>query len=347
MYSLLSQCSAPTNTIDIIGSSKQALSSSSTLLLSSSASQSRSSLEQSSSRGATAKVIINSQVTLQKSQNLQLNDCKPTTSGKQSTSPAVNSTYTIKNNNIDRKEESKFGPIISTIYKECEAKNSNILQKKLLDLDVGSSEKSCHKTAVATTVASSGDGQKISKDPAPNRPILQHHTLLAKNMSESFMNYATSLNSVSSTSPSSLSANSSFTTQPQLQYPQTSPAIVAASAASPASMAAAMFYQQQQAAVAAAGFDAAAAAAAAVAGNPSGHHQGPLAAAAATAALSNSVDTPRYPWMSITGMLQFFHNYVAYHFVKNDVRELLFWEAGGKTFIFLMHSCCDLRSTEH
>ena len=61
-----------------------------------------------------------------------------------------------------------------------------------------------------------------------------------------------------------------------------------------ASMAAAMFYQQQQAAAAAAGFDAAAAAAAAVAGgsaNPvAGHHQ-PL----------SSGDTPRYPWMSITG----------------------------------------------
>jgi hypothetical protein len=48
MYSLVSQTSAPTNTIDIIGSSKQALSSSSTLLLSSLASQSRSSLEKSS-----------------------------------------------------------------------------------------------------------------------------------------------------------------------------------------------------------------------------------------------------------------------------------------------------------
>ena len=76
-----------------------------------------------------------------------------------------------------------------------------------------------------------------------------------------------------------------------------SPSAVAAgspaSAATSNSMAAAAaFYQQQAAASAAlASLDTAA-----------GHHHHPLASAAAasTAALA-SVDTPRYPWMSITG----------------------------------------------
>lgn len=75
----------------------------------------------------------------------------------------------------------------------------------------------------------------------------------------------------------------------------------AASCNSAASMAAAAaaahFYQQQQQLHAAA-----AAAAAMDHGNASAHHQ-PLAAAAAVAAAAvGSVDSPRYPWMSITGM---------------------------------------------
>ena len=116
------------------------------------------------------------------------------------------------------------------------------------------------------------------------------------------MNYANSLNSVSSTPASSTSASSSYASHSSLQHHTQSLSPTVPSPNSTASMAAAMFYQQQQAAVAAAGFDAAAAAAAAVASNPSGHHQGPLAAAAATAALSNNMESPRYPWMSITGM---------------------------------------------
>ena len=65
------------------------------------------------------------------------------------------------------------------------------------------------------------------------------------------------------------------------------------SAATMAAAAAAHFYQQQQHLHAVA---------AAMDHNPSGHHHQPLAAAAAVAAAAvGSVDTPRYPWMSITG----------------------------------------------
>ena len=72
-------------------------------------------------------------------------------------------------------------------------------------------------------------------------------------------------------------------------------------AATMAAAAAAHFYQQQQQ------LHAAAAAAAAMDHNPTGHHHQPLAAAAAVAAAAvGSVDTPRYPWMSITGESFFF-----------------------------------------
>jgi len=64
-----------------------------------------------------------------------------------------------------------------------------------------------------------------------------------------------------------------------------------------AAAAAAHFYQQQHQLHAAA-----AAAAAMDHGTASAHHQ-PLAAAAAVAAAAvGSVDSPRYPWMSITGI---------------------------------------------
>ena len=143
------------------------------------------------------------------------------------------------------------------------------------------------------------------------------------------MNYATSLNSVSSASASSItSANSSYVNPHTSLQNHTPPntSLTEPSPTSPASMAAAMFYQQQQAAVAAAGFDAAAAAAAAVAGNPSGHHQGPLASAAAIGALANNTESPRYPWMSITGMshhslffLDFYSSMsIAYNFIKRQ-----------------------------
>ena len=75
-----------------------------------------------------------------------------------------------------------------------------------------------------------------------------------------------------------------------------SPTTSCNSAATMAAAAAAHFYQQQQ------HLHAAAAAAAAMDHNPTGHHHQPLAAAAAVAAAAvGSVDTPRYPWMSITG----------------------------------------------
>ena len=60
--------------------------------------------------------------------------------------------------------------------------------------------------------------------------------------------------------------------------------------------AAAAFYQQQ----------AAASAALASLDPTSSHHHQPLATAAAASALAN-VDTPRYPWMSITGKRGSFH----------------------------------------
>ena len=60
--------------------------------------------------------------------------------------------------------------------------------------------------------------------------------------------------------------------------------------------AAAAFYQQQ----------AAASAALASLDPTSSHHHQPLATAAAASALAN-VDTPRYPWMSITGKRSSFH----------------------------------------
>ena len=60
--------------------------------------------------------------------------------------------------------------------------------------------------------------------------------------------------------------------------------------------AAAAFYQQQ----------AAASAALASLDPTSSHHHQPLATAAAASALAN-VDTPRYPWMSITGKSSSFH----------------------------------------
>ena len=59
--------------------------------------------------------------------------------------------------------------------------------------------------------------------------------------------------------------------------------------------AAAAFYQQQ----------AAASAALATLDPSSQHHQQPLASVAASAAALANVDTPRYPWMSITGKCSF------------------------------------------
>ena len=70
-------------------------------------------------------------------------------------------------------------------------------------------------------------------------------------MSEAFMNYATSLNSVSSASASSItSANSSYVNPHTSLQNHTPPntSLTEPSPTSPASMAAAMFYQQQQAA---------------------------------------------------------------------------------------------------
>jgi hypothetical protein len=75
-----------------------------------------------------------------------------------------------------------------------------------------------------------------------------------------------------------------------------SPSAACNPAATMAAAAAAHFYQQQQQ------LHAAAAAAAVMDHNPAGHHHQPLAAAAAVAAAAvGSVDSPRYPWMSITG----------------------------------------------
>ena len=294
MYSLVSQASAPTNTIDIIGSSKQALSSSSTLLLSSSASQSRSSLEQSSSSRATARTIIKSSL-LYEPQNHKFNGTTFNALNKRSPSPP-NHSYIVRNNNIDDKKSS----LVRTIVKQSEDKGCTRVEKISKDREI---EKSCHDTVLAATVASRGDGQNISSDTVRKRALHQPLSPFPKTMSDSFINYATSLNSVSSSSPSCTSVNSSLVGQTNLANHLPNSTLTAASSTSTASMAAAMFYQQQQAAgLAAAGFDAAAVAAANLAGNPSGHHQGPLASAAATAALANSVGSePRYPWMSITG----------------------------------------------
>ena len=93
-------------------------------------------------------------------------------------------------------------------------------------------------------------------------------------------------------------------------------------AATMAAAAAAHFYQQQQQ------LHAAAAAAAAMDHNPGGHHHPPLAAAAAVAAAAvGSVDTPRYPWMSITGERSFFSS-------RDDVR----WCQLHLLSCFLFHS---------
>ena len=88
-------------------------------------------------------------------------------------------------------------------------------------------------------------------------------------MTDSVMNYASSLNPASGPSVSTSSTTSSMA-------------------------AAAAFYQQQ-----------AAASAALATLDPTQHHQQPLASVAASAAALANVDTPRYPWMSITGKCSF------------------------------------------
>ena len=88
-------------------------------------------------------------------------------------------------------------------------------------------------------------------------------------MTDSVMNYASSLTPASGPSVSTSTTSS-----------------MAAAAA---------FYQQQ----------AAASAALATLDPSSQHHQQPLASVAASAAALANVDTPRYPWMSITGKCSF------------------------------------------
>ena len=88
-------------------------------------------------------------------------------------------------------------------------------------------------------------------------------------MTDSVMNYASSLTPASGPSVSTSSTTSSMA-------------------------AAAAFYQQQ-----------AAASAALATLDPTQHHQQPLASVAASAAALANVDTPRYPWMSITGKCSF------------------------------------------
>ena len=81
--------------------------------------------------------------------------------------------------------------------------------------------------------------------------------------------------------------------------------------------AAAAFYQQQ----------AAASAALASLDPTSSHHHQPLATAAAASALAN-VDTPRYPWMSITGKRGSFHT------LESNLLRLLPFEL---SFLYSLH----------
>ena len=97
-----------------------------------------------------------------------------------------------------------------------------------------------------------------------------------------------------------------------------SPTTSCNSAATMAAAAAAHFYQQQQ------HLHAAAAAAAAMDHNPTGHHHQPLAAAAAVAAAAvGSVDTPRYPWMSITGESLLFLGLPPRHLIRDSTFPLI------------------------
>ena len=83
--------------------------------------------------------------------------------------------------------------------------------------------------------------------------------------------------------------------------------------------AAAAFYQQQ----------AAASAALASLDPTSSHHHQPLATAAAASALAN-VDTPRYPWMSITGKRGSFHTLST---LRESLKRLLL---PTRSFLFLI-----------
>ena len=87
--------------------------------------------------------------------------------------------------------------------------------------------------------------------------------------------------------------------------------------------AAAAFYQQQ----------AAASAALASLDPTSSHHHQPLATAAAASALAN-VDTPRYPWMSITGKRGSFHTLST---LRESLKRLLLpTHSQHHSFLFLI-----------
>ena len=155
-------------------------------------------------------------------------------------------------------------------------------------------------TSSRTTTSETEDGKPCAE--GDKRATSQLKERGGMTESTAVMNYATAAALNAATSTASQQSQSHFQTDNQTQplngsngnNGAASDSVTSsqqASASSMAAAAAAQFYQQQAAAAAAALDPTAAAASAASA---LGHHQ-PLASAA------SALDTPRYPWMSITG----------------------------------------------